>query len=488
MKHILRMLVVLTICLGTACGQYTKEPDTSDKIKEYLLALEQVGFYGAVLVELGGEVVVSDGFGFSLAEEQLKNTKVTIFDMGSITKQFTAAAILKLEMQGKLSTDDKISNYFEGMPEDKASITIHDLLRHQSGLIGNVGKDYEKITEEEFLNRVFSSTLRFETGTAFSYSNVGYSLLAMIVEKASGQDYETFLYENLWQPANMQMTGYTRPDFDSTAIATGYYRDDRVWGKPTDKEWDTSAPYWHLKGNGGVLSTVEDLYKWHKALMTDAVLSKEALQKFYHPTLRPDETEASYYAYGWDISKTPRNTTRVWHNGGNNILYADFLRFIDEDVTLIMLSNKSHPNFDALCFEIAKMIFNVEYRPAIPAPDNQENRDFTSRLVKTIEESGLEKAKELYKIRKPSEQLLEFMIRNEGFGCLENEKPDSAIQIFEMNLFVHPKSARALQDLGEGYMETGNKKLALKYFKESLSINPEGQFAKDMIERLEAGN
>lgn len=487
MKQILPVLVALTIFICTACGQSIQEPATSDKIKEYLSALEQVGFYGAVLVEFNGAVIISEGFGFSNTDEELKNTKATLFDIGSITKQFTAAAILKLEMQRKLSTEDKISKYFEGLPPDKASITIHDLLRHQSGLIGNVGKDYDKITEEAFLDQVFSSGLRFETGTGFSYSNVGYSLLAMIVERVSQQDYETYLYENLWNPAYMEMTGYTRPDFDTNGIATGYYRDGRVWGKPTDKEWDTSSPYWHLKGNGGVLSTTEDLYKWHKSLLTEAVLSKEAIQKFYHPTLRPEESEASYYAYGWDISKTPRNTTQVWHNGGNNFLYADFLRFIDEDITMIMLSNKSHPNFDNLSFEIAKMIFNPEYTPAIPAMDNQENREFTSHIIKIIEESGLEKAKEAYKNRKSSEQLLQFMMRNEGFNRIDHENAAIPIQIFEMNVFVHPNSARALQDLGEGYMETGNNELALKYFKKSLSINPDSPFVKNMIERLEGG-
>ncbi len=487
MKQILLTLLTLTLVLCTACGVRIKEDETSKKIEHYLSELENAGFYGAVLVELHGAVIISEGYGFSNTAEQLKNTKTTVFDIGSITKQFTAAAVLKLEMQGKLSTEDNISKYFEGLPADKESITIHDLLRHQSGLIGNVGKDYEKITEEEFLNQVFASGLRFETGTGFSYSNIGYSFLAMIVERVSHQDYETYLYENLWKPANMEMTGYIRPDFDPNLIATGYYRDGRVWGKPTDKEWDASSPYWHLKGNGGVLSTIEDLYKWHKSLLTEAVLSKEALQKFYHPTLRTEETESSYYAYGWDISKTPRNTTQVWHNGGNNFLYADFLKFIDEDITMIMLSNKSHPNFDQLSFEIAKMIFNPGYQPKIPATDNPENREFTSQIIKVIEESGLEQAKEAYKNRKPSEQLLQFMMRNEGFNRIDHENAAIPLQIFEMNLFVHPKSAKALQDLGEGYMETGNDELALKYFKESLSINPDSPFVKDMIERLEGG-
>jgi CubicO group peptidase (beta-lactamase class C family) len=99
-----------------------------------------------------------------------------------------------------------------------------------------------------------NSPQRFPVGTKFSYSNVGYSLLALIVEKVSGQSYEQYLYENLWKPAGMETTGYSRPKFNKDLITVGYRGDER-WGKPTEKEWAGAAPYMHLKGNGGILST-----------------------------------------------------------------------------------------------------------------------------------------------------------------------------------------------------------------------------------------
>ena len=485
MKQILMTLFTLILSVSISSGQTINENENILRIDNYLSELEKVGFYGSVLVELNDEKAISKGYGFSDKESNRRNSPNTVFDIGSITKQFTAAAILKLEMQGKLSTEDQLSKYFDEIPADKATITLHDLLRHQSGLISNVGKDYEQISKDDFLSQVLSSKLRFEAGSEFSYSNIGYSLLAMIIEQVSGQSYETYLYENLWKPAKMQMTGYTRPKFDTNLIATGYYRDDRIWGKPTDKEWDKTAPYWHLLGNGGILSTTEDLYKWHKALMTNQILSKEAKHKLYQPKLRAEETEASYYAYGWDVSQTDRNTTRIWHNGGNNIVYADFLRFIDEGITLIMLTNKSHPNFDNLNFEIAHLIFDPEYTPEIPAADTEINRNFTKHIISTIEEFGSEKAKEEYQKKTKNQNLLEFMMRNEGLNHLYNSKPELAMQLFKMNAFVHPKVAKALQSLGQGYMETGNKELALRYFKESLSINPDNPFAKDMIKKLE---
>ena len=108
----------------------------------------------------------------------------------------------------------------------------------------------------------------------------------------------------------MEMTGYTRPKFNKDLIAVGY-KDDARWGKSTEKEWAADAPYLHLKGNGGILSTTEDLMKWDRALMLHIILSKEAKQKYFFPALRPDETGRSHYAYGWDVRKTNRDTTRV---------------------------------------------------------------------------------------------------------------------------------------------------------------------------------
>ena len=358
MKNIIIAVFALALSISSLFSQTKEENVVIQRINHYLTRIDKTGFNGAILIEFNSEEKVSRGFGDRDKEKQLKNSPSTIFDIGSVTKQFTAAAILKLEMQGKISTEDKISKYFQNIPPDKENITIHDLLRHQSGLISNVGKDFEETGEEEFLDKVLTSKLRFETGTLFSYSNIGYSLLGMIIEKVTGQTYETYLYENLWKSAQMEMTGYTRPRFEAKLIAVGYDEEDNAWGKPNEKAWDKTAPFWHLKANGGILSTTEDLYKWHRALMADQVLSKEAKQKLYHPQLRQDETEQSYYAYGWDMSKTPRNTTSAWHNGSNHIFYSDFLRFIDEGVTLIMLFNKSHPNFNNLNFELSRIIFN----------------------------------------------------------------------------------------------------------------------------------
>lgn len=457
---------------------------TIKKIETYLNEIEKVGFTGTVFVELNGEKVISKGYGFRNINQKLKNTPDTIFDIGSIAKQFTAAAILKLEMQGKLGTDDKITKYFGNVPKDKSEITIHQLLRHSSGLPSVVGGDFDRISQSEFVEKVFSAPLKFESGTRFSYSNVGYSLLAIIIEKISGASYEQFLYENLWKSANMESTGYTRPNFDNNLIATGYKETGEVWGKPNEQAWDGNAPYWHLKGNGGILSTVEDLYKWHFALLSDGILSKEAKQKYYRPKLRADEDANSYYAYGWDVHKTKRNTNLIQHNGTNRIFYADFYRFLDEGTTFILLSNKAHQNFVETNREISKIIFDPNYQPSIPIADNQTNRAFTEEVIKIILERGFESGVKAYKKRAKNVNLLERAVNAKGYDLLSEKKINQAIDVFKLNVFAFPKSANAFDSLGEAYLEVGNKDLAIENYKKSLVLNPDNKNAEEVLKRL----
>lgn len=481
------LAIFLYSIAGVSLAQHkglSPTPETVKKVENYLAKLDKIGYSGSVLIALNGKPVISRGFGYSDVERKLKNSPNTIFDVGSITKQFTAAAILKLEMQGKLSTEDNISKYFQTTPLDKSNITIHHLLRHSSGLRGEVGGDYEKITEAEFVAKVLSSPLRFPVGTRFSYSNVGYSLLALIVEKVSGQSYEQYLYENLWKIAGMEITGYTRPNFDKNLIAVGY-RMEKRWGKPTEKEWDKDAPYLHLKGNGGILSTTGDLFKWDQALLTDKILSSEAKQKYYHPALREDETGNSIYAYGWDVMKTDRNTRRVWHNGSNNVFYADFHRFIDEGVAIILMTNQWQNSFNATGQVISRIIFDLNYEPVVPIADNAANRAFTDAVIKLTLERGLNAALESYQKRDKKVDLLKDVINAKGFDLMNEKKLNEAIEIFKLNAFAFPKSSIVFESLGEAYLEAGNKELAMENYKKSLLLYPENENAREALKKLE---
>lgn len=484
MKKFAFAVALIFMCLSLSLAQQNSKIDKKQRIVKYLNEMELAGFSGSVFVELSDGNIISHGYGYKNVALKERNTTETVFDIGSLTKQFTAAAILKLEMMGKLSTADKITKYFNGVPSDKSSITIHDLLRHQSGLTGEIGEDYEPISDEEFLEKVMHSPLQFKAGTDFSYSNIGYSLLAIIIEKVSGQHYEQFLYDNLWKPAGMESTGYSCPAFSTERLAIGYTKNNTSWGRPTEKKWNGSVPYRHLLGNGGILSTTEDMFKWHKALMSDSILSKEAKMKLYHPVLRENENNDAIYAYGWDVSKTNRNTTRVWHNGTNNIFYADFIRFIDENTTIILLSNKTFIGTDQIAFDIAKMIFDGSYQPTIPKPDTESNQKFTKDIIDVVLTNGLEAAMTKYSSRPVNTDVLEYLLIRAGYNQLEENKFDQAIAIFTLNCSANPTSYNAFDSLGEAYMNKGDHVAAIKNYQKSLELDPSNQNAVEMIKKM----
>ena len=328
-----------------------------EKLNALVTKLDSKGFYGTILVAHKDSILFAKGYGFRDAAKQLPNTRKTIFGTGSLTKQFTAAAILKLEMQGKLSVRNKINMYFPQLPSDLKDIQIHHLLTHSAGFPVAIGSDYDAISENEFIDQAFAAAERIKPGSHHEYSNVGYALLSIIIEKVSGISYEAYLKKNLFDPAGLENTGYVLPDWDVNSIAKGYTKKEE-WGKPNDKPWNKDAPYLHLKGNGGLLSTVEDLFKWHLALKGDEILSQEAKAKYYGKHIEEIPGEDSYYGYGWVIIPTGDGTDLVTHNGGNGIFFADFWRLFDEELTIIMMTNKATNYTEDLCVRIARTLLN----------------------------------------------------------------------------------------------------------------------------------
>ncbi|HYN20778.1 MAG TPA: serine hydrolase domain-containing protein [Thermoanaerobaculia bacterium] len=367
----LAVLLISTPVLGAPLGE---------ALDTHMSRLEAFGFSGSLLVAKEGQILLNKGYGFADADRKVPFTNETAFDIGSITKQFTAAAILKLEMQGQLSVQDPISKWFEGVPEDKKTITLHHLLTHSAGLEDVFGGDYEVMPRDELVKKALGSKLLWSPGTRYRYSNAGYSLLAAIVERASGQPYESYLRENLWLPAKMTRTGYRL--LEKGPLAHGV-RAGKDWGTPLDHAWAPDGPWWNLRGNGGILSTTGDLYKWHQALDGEAILSKEAKAKLFTPHVPEDEEGRSHYGYGWAIFKTSRGTRLIAHNGGNGIFNADFRRYVDEGIVVIIGSNRDDFLSIPAVGPITRLIFAAEYQPppAVSKVDPSATRRFAGSYI-----------------------------------------------------------------------------------------------------------
>jgi CubicO group peptidase (beta-lactamase class C family) len=333
-------LVVLAACGDGALdtrGLKSRDP-SYEPVALFLEKTLPKGASGTVVAAREGELLHCQGFGLADRKAHLAADCDTVYDTMSMTKQFTAAAILKLEMMGELRVTDPIAAYIGPVPQDKRGITLHHLLTHTSGLIDVLGGDYEPLSREQMLAGALAADLRSRPGAEHHYSNVGYSVLAAIIEKVSDMGYEEFLAEHLFAPAGMTQTGYTLPHWRSDQVAVEYDARRRLHGRPFDHPWADDGPYWNLRGNGGLLSTARDMFRWHLALEGNEVLDQRAKNKLFKPHVLEQPGGDSYYGYGWVVSHS--NGPVVWHNGGNGWSYGELMRLLDSGVMVFWITNR----------------------------------------------------------------------------------------------------------------------------------------------------
>jgi CubicO group peptidase (beta-lactamase class C family) len=321
-----------------------QELQVKKTVEEYFRKSAGLGFSGAVLVADDERILTRSGYGWADVRRRIPVKPDTIFDIGSAVKSFTATAVMQLEEQGKLTTADKLSKYFKDVPAEKADITIHQLLTHTAGLNFDYFYDVAKPEEaaimrdrEKYLKSVLGFPLAFRPGEGRAYSNTGFTLLAMIVEEVSGETYEKYVAEHLFKPAGMTETGYYIPR-DKRRVARGYNDGDTDFGYPWETQWENRVPLWDLKGNGGMLSTLDDMYKWMRAVVTGKIVSPKTRDKMFALYHAPGNQ-----AYGWFFSKSEAgDKSYVWTAGdavpaGWNV---ELRWYREDDLTTIVLTNR----------------------------------------------------------------------------------------------------------------------------------------------------
>jgi len=315
--------------------QSVAAPGRVAEIGAYLTDLDRLGFSGVVLVAQHDTVVVVRAGGWANREQAVPNEVSTAFSLGSLSKQFTATAILRLEMAGRVRTTDSLKRFFPDVPADKSSITLDQLLTHQAGVASSAG-GRACLTRDQAVRAIFDTPLHFDPGMDYEYSNAGYNLLAAIVEVASGESFETFVHQDLWARAGLEQTGFVSDSglWAPARVAQGY----NVTAPTT--------PYaprcqWNRKGSGAVISTVRDLLAWQLAVEHGLILDQPRREKLYKPRVATHEDTGADYAYGWFVGRTPAGGRVVFHGGdllpdGFN---TEFSRYLDDGITVIILSN-----------------------------------------------------------------------------------------------------------------------------------------------------
>lgn len=476
-------LILFCCCLCAFSATAQPAAQTVVQMENYLQQYVAAGYHGSVLVASKGAILLENGYGFADREASKKQTAETVFSIGSVTKQFTAAAILKLESMGKLQLADPLSRYFPEAPSDKATITLHQLLTHSAGFPGAIGDDYETVSSAEFLKMAWETPLLQPPGQNYEYSNVGYSILGILVEKLSGQSYDAFLARELWQPAGMTRTGYLLPKFQKSELAVGY-RDQQRWGTALDRSWLPDGPGWHLRANGGVLSTVGDMHRWYRALKNNTVLPKSATDKLFAPHVPEDPAGRSFYGYGW-VVQTVEGRDIFWHNGGNGVYNAIMMFDLKNDLCIIVASNSNEVISDDVSLGLMAILDGKTPPPAQAAGDPMFQNPVSQTVFKTL----LEKGPNYF--RENSDRILKsagFDFENDmqllsvGKNLEEQGKWSEGVALFETYTRLFPNIVVAWNRLGVCRRETGDLPGAKAAWEQSLKLRPNGNPAKEMLD------
>ncbi|MFG0328494.1 MAG: serine hydrolase [Phycisphaerales bacterium] len=296
--------------------------DVASEIDDYLGRLESFGFHGSVLVARGDDIVLCGGYGVADHASGAPITADTVFHLGSLGKQFTASAILLLEMEGKLSVHDTIGQHFPDAPADKREITIYQLLTHTAGFAYQPGD-----------GPMLDLPLEYTPGERWSYSNPGYAVLHDLVESVSGESFCAFMDSRFFEPLAMTRTGCARTGFEGVDNLARAYTDNTDQGAIVEIEWSP-----RYRGAGDIGSSVRDLFAWEQALRNSSILSREAIESLFTGHVRTPGGEMEY-GYGWMILTTERGSRIARHPGNYGGFNCDYRRYLDEDLTIILLSN-----------------------------------------------------------------------------------------------------------------------------------------------------
>jgi CubicO group peptidase (beta-lactamase class C family) len=327
-----------------------------EELDKYLQACHEVyDFHGAVLIGKDGRVFYKKGIGMANIELGVPNTPEMKFQIGSITKQFTATAIMQLAEKGLLSVDDPITKYITDYPSETGNkITIHNLLTHTSGVTSYTSmpdvmeRRAVEISIEDLIALFKDLPLEFEPGTQFNYSNSGYVLLGAIIENVSGMPYEDHIQKNIFDPLGMKNSGYCHRDMILENRACGYTENEE--GELLNAGYvHMSMPY----SAGALYSTVEDMFLWDQALYTEKILTKASLEKMFTPFL-------DNYAYGWGVTEV-KGHKLISHGGGIDGFATEFQRWVEDSGCVVVFSNNDAAQPGQIAIGLASIMVGEPY-------------------------------------------------------------------------------------------------------------------------------
>jgi CubicO group peptidase (beta-lactamase class C family) len=472
-------LLLFIFCSHAAFSQLTHKNTIDKSVEDYMqLAIANDYFSGTILIAKEGKIQFQKAYGKASLELNVPNNINTKYSIASITKSFTALAIMQLVEKEKLKLTDSFCLYVSNCPDVWKPITIQQLLTHTSGIM-NFSRlpDWDEFhkkqsyTSKELVNLVREIPLKFAPGEKYNYSNTGYVLLGLVIEKVSGLTFADFINQNILDKIGTKNTGgYNNVDIIS-GLATGYYHKIGI---------PFPVPYENLElGNaaGFMYSTVADLLLYDQALYTEKLLSKKSIEQMFTPY-------KDNYGFGWEI-KEVYNRKMIGHSGSNNGFSAYLMRYPEEKITVIVLSNSDKTRATKIAYDLSAILFDQPFKaPAKNVFDTLVTAYHQSGVEAVIQQSQTSQVKDKYDLL---ELLGEF-----AYDLLDLRRYDDSIKLFTFLVAQYKDSSFAHDYLGEAYLLKGNYPLAKQYFEKALELDTENEYAikglKKVNEKLKTNN
>ncbi|MFC1898091.1 serine hydrolase [Candidatus Cloacimonadota bacterium] len=452
------------------------------KITEIVEAEAQYAYFsGTVIIAENDKIIYRNTFGLANRDFQIPNSFETRYNIGSITKTFTALAIMQLIEAGKLKTTDTLADYLPDCPiPEKNDITIHHLLTHSSGLYDYANDEviFEtlQIREiEEFIPFVYGQGLLFQPGEDLSYSSGGYILLGAIIEKISGLKYSDYLEQNIFKPASMYNSALLYAEDVSPNKAEGY--------KQLNKEKFENRKLLDFPGSsaGGIYTTAADLLKYFQALVDTKLLSNENINLMLTPNMKQDQ-KSEIPAYGWWITYI-NNQKAIFHTGGTPGFSSSLYHFPDQNYTAIVLSN-SFRGTTGITDQINNALIEADFETA--GPNTYNLRRGIDLFYEGNYSEAIKWLDEIIEIKEPSRRAYYYAAIAR---IKENTDLHNAIEYLEQYISLTDPASRssiayAWYQMGQAYKKLENTGKAKKSYKNSLDTNPDNSYARKALDEL----
>ncbi len=346
------------LALAACAGLPSSDPDP-DALDRELDRLETRGMVGQVVVADREGILYQRGLGKVRTDNDEPVTPDHVFPLASLTKPFTAAAILALAADGRLALDDRLGEHLSGLESPWADIPLESLLTHTSGFPAEIvnrawdgDPQFEPVDREEFVGRIRHFPPDHPPGEGYNYSNVGYGLLGALIEEVTGSDWEAWLRERLLEPAGLEAIGLMHPQWTEKQIVEGRQR-GQGWGTYLDQPRLEDGLGFHLRASGDLHAPATAVVDWWKAVASEDFLDPEWTGRWLTP--RVDEQDGTRYGYGWHF-RDSRHGPVIGHTGGNRIYAVDFSWFRDPDILVYIATAESRFEADLLADRIHRSL------------------------------------------------------------------------------------------------------------------------------------